>query len=162
MPKVLNSAEACWVSMGDVELVRILGTDNTPHKPTELESFVDEIAAKNRVDLKTDRDGMQVGSWVYEYRRKGKRDSFEIEYELLCFAAQEGEEIPVEQAVNTIKENLAKRVFDENLWVQDKSSRLYILRAPWIEAGRYSASENGRTIGRYDLKKLRILVSQVF
>ena len=164
MTEVLNSAKACVASMGDVELVRILGTDDMPHKPTELEAFVNEIAAKYKVQLKTEWDGMQVGSWMYCYSRKGKKGSFEINYDFLCFAAQEGEDIPVEQAVSIIKENLAKGEFEENLQLENGHNSLLILAGEnlGVKHGDYSVHENHKWIGDYDFKKLRILISQVF
>ncbi len=147
--------------MGESKIIKILKSEEI--RPTELEKFAEEVAEKWNLDFKEVYNGMQVGSWMYCYSREGKNGLYEINYDFLCFAEQEGVEIPVEQAVKRIEENLAKNYFGEDLWLQDKYKRLYIRQAPnLIEPGKYTVRENGKHIGKYNLKQLRILFSQVF
>ncbi|MBW3002494.1 hypothetical protein KY338_05040 [Candidatus Woesearchaeota archaeon] len=150
--------------MGEKTPVTILGNIVTYRNRTDLETVADETARSMGVMLSNTNDDMQPGSWMYCYSKEGKADNKEINYNLYCFAEQEGADIPVDQAIETVKKKMAAGEFSEELWAFDGQKRLFVHQDPkLVEPGKYLATENGKALGGdWDIKKIRILISQIF
>jgi hypothetical protein len=150
--------------MGEKTPVTILGNIVTYRNRTDLETVADETAKSMGVILSNTNDNMQPGSWMYCYSKESKANDKEINYNFYCFAEQEGADISIEQAIAAVKKNMAAGEFSEELWAFDGQKKLFIHQDPkLVEPGKYLAIEDGKPLGGgWDIKKVRILLSQVF
>ena len=149
--------------MGEKTEVKVLGNIVTYRNVTDLEKVADETARSMGVLLSKTNNNMQPGSWMYCYSKEGKNNSKEINYNLYCFAEQEGADIPVDQATATIKDKMVAGKFSEELWAFDGKKRLFIHQDPKLVApGKYLATEDSKALGEVDLETLKAIISQVF
>ncbi len=86
------------------KLIKILGTEDVPHNPTELEMLAEEVAQNHGLELAVKENGLVEQGWLYYYGRKGENNEFTLMYDLYYFTGIEaGPIIPFEEAKQKIR-----------------------------------------------------------
>lgn len=99
------------------ELIQILGTDEMPHKPTELEKLAEEIAQNHLLDFKMKENGMNEWGWEYYYGRFSESRKYKVYYDFHVFTGIEGGPvIPFEKAKQIFIGNMESKKYQETLF----------------------------------------------
>lgn len=153
-------------SMGDSELVRLLGVEEIPYYPTDLEKLAEEIAREKSIQLIEINNEFDDFGWAYWYERKGENQGSELNYYLECYTGIEGgPKIPIKKAKKRFKKRMTKGEFHETLVLSENSkTQLFVMRAPNLnlEPGRYSVTINDLRFKNQTIGDIKFYLSQKY
>ena len=163
--KVYKPSKHSPVVMGEKQATEgVLGKIVMYRAYTDLARVADETAQRTGIDLSVTQDGIQEGEWLYSYSRAGRKGATSLQYNLQCQAEVPGANISIQEAAEKVRASLQNGEFSEEFWAFDGKRRLFVHKDPkLVEPGKYLATEDGKALGgSWDIKKVRILVSQFF
>ena len=150
--------------MGESELVKLLGVEEIPYYPTDLEKFAEEIALEKNIQLIEINNKLDKNGWAYWYEKKGECGKYSLCYTLECFIGNVdiGPTIPITEAKEKFKKLMAKKEFHEGLALFENAHMiLHIHYAPNLnlEPEEYVASINSTKFSSVTIENIKLSYS---